>query len=63
MGFPAPEFLGPFVGGFIVVAVCILWKFRTGLNKKLVTASVRMVLQLLFVGYYYLKVLFEYDDP
>ncbi len=40
----------------------ILWKFRTGLNKKMLTASIRMVLQLVFVGYY-LEYLFMYDNP
>lgn len=40
----------------------ILWKYRTGLNRKLLTASVRMVLQLVFVGYY-LEYLFLYDNP
>lgn len=40
----------------------ILWRYRTGLNKKLLTASLRMVLQLLFVGYY-LEYLFKYDNP
>jgi putative ABC transport system permease protein len=50
--------------GFVILLLpaWILWKYRTGLNKKLVTASVRMVLQLLFVGYY-LEYLFEYDNP
>jgi len=50
--------------GFIIMLVpaYILWKYRTGLNTKLLTASVRMVLQLLFVGYY-LQYLFEYDNP
>ena len=50
--------------GFLILLLpaYILWKYRTGLNKKLLTASVRMVLQLLFVGYY-LEVLFEYDNP
>ena len=50
--------------GFIILALpaYILWKYRTGLNKKLLTASIRMVLQLLFVGYY-LEYLFAYDNP
>lgn len=50
--------------GFIalIIPAFILWKYRTGLNRKLFTASVRMVLQLLFVGYY-LEYLFEYDNP
>lgn len=50
--------------GFIILALpaYILWKYRTGLNRKLLTASIRMVLQLLFVGYY-LEYLFAYDNP
>jgi len=50
--------------GFLILLLpaYILWQYRTGLNKKLLTASVRMVLQLLFVGYY-LEYLFEYDNP
>jgi len=50
--------------GFLILLLpaWILWKYRTGLNKKLLTASIRMVLQLLFVGYY-LEYLFEYDNP
>lgn len=40
----------------------VLWRYETRLNLKMVTASVRMVLQLLFVGYY-LEYLFEYDNP
>lgn len=50
--------------GFLIMLLpaWILWKYRTGLNKKLFTASLRMVLQLLFVGYY-LEYLFEYDNP
>ncbi|MEL7833127.1 ABC transporter permease [Fodinibius sp. Rm-B-1B1-1] len=49
--------------GFIIMLLpaYILWKYRTGLNKKLLTASIRMVVQLLFVGYY-LQYLFEYDN-
>lgn len=50
--------------GFIIMLLpaYILRKYRTGLNKRLLTASIRMVLQLLFVGYY-LQYLFEYDNP
>lgn len=50
--------------GFLIMLLpaYILWKYRTGLNRKLLTASIRMVLQLLFVGYY-LEYLFEYDNP
>lgn len=46
----------------LLLPAYILWKYRTGLNKKLFTASLRMVLQLLFVGYY-LEYLFQYDNP
>ena len=50
--------------GFIILVIpaWILWKYKTGLNKKLAIATVRMTLQLLFVGYY-LEYLFEYDNP
>ncbi len=50
--------------GFLILLVpaYILRKYRTGLNRKLFTASLRMVLQLLFVGYY-LEYLFELDNP
>ncbi|SMO46964.1 ABC transporter permease [Fodinibius sediminis] len=46
----------------LLLPAYILWKYRTGLNKKLLTATLRMVLQLLFVGYY-LEYLFKYDNP
>lgn len=46
----------------LVLPAYILWRYHTGLNRKLLTASVRMVLQLLFVGYY-LEYLFAYDNP
>lgn len=50
--------------GFLIFLIpgWILWKYHTGLNKKLLTASLRMVVQLLFVGFY-LEYLFEYDNP
>lgn len=50
--------------GFLIMLMpaFILWKYNTNLNKKLFVASVRMVLQLIFVGYY-LEYLFEYDNP
>lgn len=51
------------IGFFIlIIPAYILWKYKTGLNKKLAIATVRMTLQLLFVGYY-LEYLFEYDNP
>ena len=45
----------------LLLPAYILWKYQTGLNKKLLTASIRMVLQLLFVGYY-LEYLFRFDN-
>jgi len=50
--------------GFIILTIpaFILWKYKTGLNKKLAIATLRMTLQLLFVGYY-LEYLFELDNP
>lgn len=50
--------------GFLILIIpaYILWKYKTGLNKKLWIATIRMTLQLLFVGYY-LEYLFEYDNP
>ena len=46
----------------LLLPAWVLWRYRTGLNKKLLTSTFRMVLQLLFVGYY-LEYLFEYDNP
>lgn len=49
---------------FIILAIpaYIFWKYKTGLLKKLGIATLRMSLQLLFVGYY-LEYLFKYDNP
>lgn len=49
--------------GFLILFIpaWILWRYKTGLNKKLGIATVRMTLQLLFVGYY-LEYLFEFDN-
>ncbi|MDX1586192.1 MAG: ABC transporter permease, partial [Balneolaceae bacterium] len=49
--------------GFIILVIpaFILWKYKTGLNKKLGIATLRMTLQLLFVGYY-LEYLFALDN-
>lgn len=49
--------------GFLILIIpaAILWRYKTGLNKKLGIATLRMTLQLLFVGYY-LEYLFEYDS-
>lgn len=46
----------------LLIPSAILWWYKTGLNRKLVIATIRMTLQLLFVGYY-LEYLFEYDNP
>lgn len=50
--------------GFLILLIpaFILWRYQTGLNKKLAIATLRMTLQLLFVGYY-LEYLFELDNP
>jgi len=50
--------------GFLIMLLpaWILWRYQTGLNAKLLTSSLRMVLQLVFVGYY-LEYLFKYDNP
>lgn len=50
--------------GFIILLIpmVILWRYNTGLNKKLIIATLRMTLQLLFVGYY-LEYVFKYDNP
>lgn len=50
--------------GFIslLIPAAILWWYKTGLNRKLAIATIRMTLQLLFVGYY-LEYLFEYNNP
>ncbi|MFP8489077.1 ABC transporter permease [Gracilimonas sp. Q87] len=50
------------IGFFIlIIPAWILWRYKTGLNKRLGIATVRMTLQLLFVGYY-LEYLFELDN-
>jgi len=50
--------------GFLILLLpaYVLWKYETGLTKKMLISTVRMVLQLLFVGYY-LEYLFKYDNP
>jgi len=49
--------------GFIILIIPagIFWWYKTGLNRQMVIATIRMTLQLLFVGYY-LEYLFEYDN-
>ncbi|MDX1672209.1 MAG: iron export ABC transporter permease subunit FetB [Balneolaceae bacterium] len=50
--------------GFIILVIpaFILWRYKTGLNLKLAVATLRMTLQLMFVGYY-LEFLFKLDNP
>lgn len=50
--------------GFIILIIpgIILWKYQTGLLRKMGIAVIRMTLQLIFVGYY-LEYLFKYDNP
>lgn len=45
----------------LILPAIILWWYKTGLNKKLAVATLRMTIQLLFVGYY-LEYLFELDN-
>ncbi|QDP71227.1 iron export ABC transporter permease subunit FetB [Legionella israelensis] len=46
----------------LLVPAYILWTYETRLNKKMVIASLRMVVQLLFVGFY-MEYLFQLDNP
>ncbi len=50
--------------GLLLMAIPIyfLWKFKTGLVKATIVGTLRMVVQLFFVGLY-LKYLFYYDNP
>lgn len=45
----------------LIFPALILWKYKTGLLKKMGIAVVRMTVQLIFVGYY-LEYLFIYDN-
>lgn len=49
--------------GFLILIIPagIFWWYKTDLNRQMVIATIRMTLQLLFVGYY-LEYLFEYDN-
>lgn len=49
--------------GFLVLIIpaVILWKYKTDLLGKMGIATLRMTLQLLFVGYY-LEYLFKFDN-
>lgn len=46
----------------LIIPAGILGWYKTGLNSKMAIATVRMTLQLLFVGYY-LEYLFELNNP
>lgn len=46
----------------LIIPALILIYYKTGLFKKLVISTVRMIVQLLFVGYY-LEYLFGLDNP
>jgi putative ABC transport system permease protein len=46
----------------LVIPVYILWRFKTKLIGTTVIAVARMIVQLIFVGYY-LEYLFKYDNP
>src|SRR6056297_1930200 len=45
----------------LLIPAAILGYYKTGLNSKMLIATVRMTLQLIFVGYY-LEYLFELDN-
>lgn len=44
------------------IPIYFLWKYKTGLVKATIIGSVRMIVQLFFIGLY-LKYLFYYDNP
>ncbi len=46
----------------LVIPIYILWRFKTKLIGSTIIAVVRMIVQLIFVGYY-LEYLFKYDNP
>ena len=48
--------------GLILIPLYFLHYYRTGLIKKTLIASARMVAQLLFIGFY-LNYLFEWNNP
>ncbi len=50
--------------GFLILLIpaYVLWRYETDLNKEMLISTVRMVVQLLFVGYY-LEYLFKFDHP
>lgn len=46
----------------LIIPIAIIWRFKIGLIGKTMIAILRMIVQLLFVGYY-LEYLFKYDNP
>ena len=46
----------------LIIPLVILWRFKTGLISKTLIDVFRMIVQLLFVGYY-LEYLFRYNNP
>lgn len=46
----------------LLIPIAILWKFKTGLIRNTLVAIVRMIVQLVFVGYY-LEYLFRFNNP
>lgn len=46
----------------LILPAYVLWVYETELNSKMFISTVRMVIQLLLVGYY-LEYLFQYDNP
>ncbi len=46
----------------MLIPIYFLWKYKTGLVKATVIGSIRMVVQLFFIGLY-LRYLFYYDNP
>lgn len=57
------SYLNLFVGfGLLVIPLLVFWYYRTGLVKSTVISVLRMTVQLLFIGFY-LKYLFEWNNP
>lgn len=46
----------------LLIPMAILWKFKTGLIRNTLVAVARMIVQLVFVGYY-LEYLFRFNNP
>lgn len=46
----------------LIIPIYFLWKYKTGIVKATIIGSIRMVIQLFFIGLY-LKYLFYYNNP